>query len=258
MIRHLAGNLSLLRGGSGALLVLLHPLALAGQLWRPLAAKLDGFDILAVDLRGHGESPWDGKPFSIEDMADDLGVTLDVLGLDEISLLGMSMGGSVAMTFAGKYPERVRSLVLADTTAWYGENAPTAWAQRAAKAADTARADQLPFQLDRWFSPGFRESHPDEVDRVCEIFLHTDSHAHAAASVAMGELDARPLLFSVRAKTLVLAGEHDYATPPSMAGELAGAIPGATLEILPALRHLSLVEKPELAETIHRHLTETA
>lgn len=258
MNRHLAGNLSLLRGGSGAPLVLLHPLALAGQLWEPLAARLDGFDVLAVDQRGHGESPWDGKPFSIEDMADDLAVALDVLGLDQVSLLGMSMGGSVAMTFAGKYPGRVRSLVLADTTAWYGENAPGAWAQRAAKAADTPRAEQLPFQLDRWFSPAFRESDPAEVDRVCRIFLRTDSQAHAAASVAMGDLDARPLLPGVRAKTLVLAGEHDYATPPSMAEELANAIPGATLQILPALRHLSLVEKPELAETIRRHLTETA
>ncbi|TNC29060.1 alpha/beta fold hydrolase [Amycolatopsis alkalitolerans] len=254
MNRTHAGTLSLLRGGSGAPFVLLHPLALAGELWRPLAARLDRFDVLTVDLRGHGESEWDGEPFSIEDMAADLAGTLDVLGLDEISLLGMSMGGSVAMTFAGKYPDRVRSLVLADTTAWYGENAATAWAERAGKAAETARPDQLPFQLDRWFSPGFRESGPDEVDRVCEIFLHTDSRVHAAASVAMGALDARPLLPSISANTLVLAGEHDYATPPSMAGDLANAIPGATLEILPGLRHLSLVERPGLVTMIRRFL----
>lgn len=257
MNRQLAGNLSLLRGGSGAPFVLLHPLATAATLWQPLIERLDGFDVLAVDQRGHGESPWDGKQFSIGDMADDLAVALDALGLDQVSLLGMSMGGSVAMTFAGKYPDRVSSLVLADTTAWYGPDAPSTWAQRAEKAAATPRAQQLPFQVDRWFSPEFRDANPTEVDRVCQVFLRTDSQAHAAASIAMGNLDARPLLPSVRAKTLVLVGEHDYATPPSMAEVLAKTIPGATLNVLSDLRHMSLIEEPELAGTIRRHLTES-
>lgn len=257
MIRQRAGTLSVLRAGSGAPLVLLHPLALAAELWRPLAARLPGFDVLAFDLRGHGESTWDGKPFSIEDMAGELGRALDILDLDRIHLLGMSMGGSVAMTFAGKHPDRVRSLVLADATAWYGENARSAWADRAERAAHVPRADQLPFQVERWFSPRFRQAHPDEVDRVCTIFLRTDSAVHAAASSAMGELDARELLPSITARTLVLVGEGDYATPPEMARQLADAIPDARLNILPDLRHLSLIEAPELADTIHRHITET-
>jgi 3-oxoadipate enol-lactonase len=257
MIRQTAGRLSLLRTGSGEPLVLLHPLALAGELWRPLAEKFAGFEVLAVDLRGHGESGWDGQPFSIEDMADDLAESLDTLGLSGIHLAGMSMGGSVAMTLAGKYPGLVRSLVLADTTAWYGENAPSAWAERAERAGNVARAQQLPFQLDRWFSEGFRKTGGEEVERVCRIFLNTDSRAHAAASVAMGNLDARPLLPSIEAATLVLVGEHDYATPPSMAEDLANAIPGATLTVLPDLRHMSLIEQPELAETIRHHIRES-
>jgi 3-oxoadipate enol-lactonase len=256
MNRAQAGALSVLSSGSGEPLVLLHPLALAGELWRPLTANLTGLEVFAVDLRGHGESAWDGKPFTIEDMADDLGRALDALGVGPINLLGMSMGGSVAMTFAGKNPDRVRSLVLADTTAWYGENARSAWAERADRAANVPRADQLAFQVDRWFSPEFREAHPEEVDRVCDIFVRTSSPAHAAASVAMGELDARPLLPSIRARTLVLAGEHDYATPVSMAENLAGTIPGAKLEVLPALRHLSLVEAPELAGRVQQYVRE--
>lgn len=257
MIRQTAGRLSLLRSGSGEPLVLLHPLALAGELWRPLAERFAGFDVLAVDLRGHGESGWDGRPFSIEDMADDLAESLDTLGLRKIHLLGMSMGGSVAMTLAGKHPDLVRSLVLADTTAWYGEDAPAAWAERAERAANVARADQLPFQLDRWFSAGFRETAAEEVERVCGIFRNTNSQVHAAASVAMGNLDARPLLPSVSAATLVLVGEHDYATPPAMAEVLANTIPAAKLAVLPDLRHMSLVEEPELAEMIRHHILES-
>jgi len=251
-----ATRLAYRRWGSGEPLILLHPLALSGELWEPLAETLsDEFDVLAVDLRRHGGSEWDGKPFTIEDLARDLADALDSLGLDKISLLGLSMGGSVAVTFAGLFPGRVRSLVLADTTAWYGEDAVKAWTERAEKARDVPRLKQVPFQLDRWFSPEFRENHAAEADRVVQIFLHTDSEAHGAASVAMGELDSRALLPAVRASTLVLVGEHDYATPPSMAEALAAGITGATLEVLPGLRHMSLIERPALVARIRAHLS---
>jgi 3-oxoadipate enol-lactonase len=253
LVRAAHGPIAVRRQGEGDPVVLLHPLALSGELWRPLAAALgDEFDVLSLDLRGHGASGWDGQPFTIEDMALDVAEVLDALGLGAVGVLGMSMGGSVGVTFAGLFPERVRSLVLADTTAWYGENAVAAWAERAERAAATPRAEQLPFQIDRWFSPAFLERDPVEVERVTRIFLRTDSRAHAAASVAMGALDSRRLLPSVRATTLVMVGEDDYATPPAMAGELAGGIPGATLLLLPGLRHMSLVERPGLSDVVRR------
>lgn len=253
LVRTAHGPMAVRRQGTGDPVVLLHPLAMSGELWEPLAAALsEKFDVLSLDLRGHGASGWDGRPFSIEDMALDVAEVLNALELGAVGMLGMSMGGSVAVTFAGLFPERVRSLVLADTTAWYGENAVTAWAERAQRAAGVPRAEQLPFQIDRWFSPAFLESDPQEVERVTQIFLRTDSKAHAAASIAMGRLDSRRLLPSVRATTLVMVGQEDYATPPAMAGELAGGIPGATLLPLPELRHMSLIERPELADVVRR------
>jgi 3-oxoadipate enol-lactonase len=248
------GHLSVLRWGAGDPIVLLHPLALAGELWTPIAARLTGGAVYAPDLRGHGHSSWDGRPFSIADMATDLAHALDSLGLSSVHLLGMSMGGSVGLTFAGTHPERVRSLVLADTTAWYGPDAVATWEQRAVKAKQTPRPEQLPFQRDRWFSPDWAAQHPDEVRRVCDIFLRTDSAAHAASSLAMGAMDSRELLPKITAPTLVLVGEHDYATPPDMARVLADTIPEATLRVLPDLRHLSLIERPELAGDIRKHM----
>ncbi|HZE30913.1 MAG TPA: alpha/beta fold hydrolase [Actinoallomurus sp.] len=256
MVTTAHGPIAVRRQGTGDPVVLLHPLALSGELWRPLATALsDAFDVLSLDLRGHGASGWDGEPFSIEDMALDVAEVLDALELPSVGMLGMSMGGSVAVTFAGLFPERVGSLVLADTTAWYGDNAVTAWTERARRAAEVPRAEQLPFQVDRWFSPAFRDRNPEEVDRVTKIFLRTDSGAHAAASTAMGRLDSRRLLPAVRASTLVIVGQDDYATPPDMAGELAGGIPGATLVSLPGLRHMALIERPELADVVRRAFT---
>lgn len=248
-------RLALTRQGRGEPLVLLHPLALSGKLWKPLADALSSeFEIFAVDLRGHGRSEWDKKPFTIADMAEDLLGVLAETGLESAHLLGMSMGGSVGLTFAGRHPDRVRTLVLADTTAWYGPDAARQWAERAERARTVPRPDQLPFQRDRWFSERFRDEYPDEVDRVSEIFLRTDSEAHAAASEAMGAMDSRPLLPRITAPTLVLVGEQDYATPPKMARAIADGIPNADLRELDGLRHLSLIEDIGLAREIGAHI----
>jgi 3-oxoadipate enol-lactonase len=249
------GRMAVHTWGAGEPVVLLHPLALSGSLWQPLAEALaDEFAVFAPDQRGCGATSWDGEPFTLPDMAEDLAQALDELAVGPVHLLGMSMGGGVAMSFAARHPERVRSLTLADTTAWYGEDAVTAWAERAAKAVSVPRQQQVTFQVDRWFSEPFTRDHPADVDRVVRIFVATDSNAHGAACVAMGAFDARDRLPSITARTLVLVGEHDYATPPDMAQVLADGVPDADLLVLPGLRHLSLIERPEVAAVLRAHL----
>jgi 3-oxoadipate enol-lactonase len=242
-----SGHLSVVRWGAGEPLILLHPLALAGQLWQPVADRLAGSAaVYAPDLRGHGLSSWNGEPFSIQDMADDLAQAMDTMALPAAHVVGMSMGGSVAIDFAARYPERVKSLVLADTTAWYGPDATTTWTERAQRAILVPRTDQLAFQLDRWFSPEF--SRTVAAQQAADIFLRTRSEAHAAASTAMGAMDSRPLLSSIKAPTLILVGEQDYATPLAMSAVLHEGIEGSTLRVLPGLRHMTLIEQPELAD----------
>lgn len=236
------------RSGTGPPLVLLHPLALSGAVWGAFARLLsDDFDVIAPDARGHGDSGWDGAPFTIDDLADDVAALLGGLGVPAAHVAGMSMGGSTAISLAGRHPARVGGLVLADTTAWYGADAATAWEARAETAVARPRELQVPFQDDRWFTERFRQRNPGEVNRVVSIFLRTSSPAHAAACRAMGAMDSRPLLPGITAPTLVLTGEEDYATPPEMGAAIADGIPGARAEVLPRLRHLSLVEDPGLA-----------
>jgi 3-oxoadipate enol-lactonase len=220
------GTLSAVDEGAGPLVLLLHPLAQSGEFWRPLIDELSTeFRVIAPDARGHGASDWDGKPFSIVDLADDVARLITHLGSGPASVLGMSMGGCTAIALAVRHSELVSRLVLADTTADYGPDKQSAWATRAENAVSKPRPQQLGFQHDRWFSPSFLESDPDEVDRVSRIFLATDSAAHAAASLAMGDYDDSGRLSEINAPTLVLVGEEDYATPPSMAQALGVGIP---------------------------------
>jgi 3-oxoadipate enol-lactonase len=249
------GRIAYGRQGRGDPVVLLHPLALAGGVWSGLAERLSGrYDVVTPDARGHGASSWDGAPFSIDDMADDVVALLDEVGLERAHVVGMSMGGSVAINFAARHPDRVGRLVLADTTAWYGEEAERTWNERADRVLSTSRVDQVPFQVDRWFTDDFRRTQPDKVQQVVAIFLATDSTAHAQACRAMGAMDSRDLLPNITAPTLAIAGEEDYATPPSMGEFVAAYVADGRALTLPGLRHLSLVERPQLDGLVTAHL----
>lgn len=245
------GRFAYRRSGRGKPFVLVHPLALNSRLWEPALAELQpGHDLVMVDTRGHGESTWDGQPYAIADVASDLAALLDALRIDRCAVLGMSMGGCVAMTFAARHASRVDRLVLCDTTAWYGEDAPTKWQERASAALTKTRDEQLPFQRDRWFSEAFRESRPDVVEHAADVFRSTDRAAHAAACGALGAFDLRGEIGAIRARTLVVTGEEDYATPPAMGRDLANGIPGARFELARGVRHMALLESAALRRDV--------
>lgn len=249
------GRLYYSRRGSGAPVLLMHPLALSGAVWGEFGDRLaKRFDVIALDARGHGNSTWSGRPFTVADLADDAWAVIDALGLAAVGVVGMSMGGSIALHLAAAHPERVGRLFLADTTAWYGADAPRTWSERADRVLAQPRPEQVPFQVDRWFTPSFPGRHPTVVRSVVRLFLATDSAVHASACRALGAMDTRPHLGAITAPTVVVTGQQDYATPPEMAEAIVHGVPNARADVLPGLRHLSLIERPELAELVMAHL----
>jgi 3-oxoadipate enol-lactonase len=245
---HFAGD-----GAPGVLA--LHPLALSGAVWNGVgdgaAARLG---LMGLDARGHGDSPWDGKPFTVEDMADDAAAVIEATAPGPVGVIGLSMGGSTALVLAARRPDLVSRVVLANASACYGPDRIERWAERAHLAEFKPREQQLEFQRDRWFGTAFREAHPETVSRVCDIFLRTTGAAHAAACRALGGLDATDQLGKITAPAVVVVGSEDYATPPAMARAIAAGIPGAELMMLEGARHMSLVERPSAWARIEAHL----
>jgi 3-oxoadipate enol-lactonase len=234
------------RSPGGPRMVLIHSLALDGSIWDGVASRLsDQAEILTYDCRGHGRSDRRAGSFTTELFARDLAELLDHVGWQTAAVAGCSMGGCVAQAFAGLYPLRVSAVGLIDTTAWYGEDAPKNWRERAATARSKGLASMGEFQATRWFGDHFRATHPELVKATIKIFLANDVDCYAATCVMLGDADLRHYLPALRMPVAVIVGEEDHATPVLMAQELHEAIQDSTLTIIHGARHLAPVECPE-------------
>ncbi len=228
-------------------IVLLHSLAMDHAFWIPVVEKLAGAaEVLAVDCRGHGLSDKPPGPYTVELFADDLAAVMDDAGWPKALIAGCSMGGCVALAFAHAYPERVAALGLIDTTAYYGDDAPTAWEERAQKAAEGGMEKLIGFQKSRWFSDAFREAHPEVLEAAINVFLANDIPAYGETCRMLGACDLRAAMPKFNIPTRIIVGEEDYAAPVAMAEAMRDAIEGATLLVIDKARHLTPLEVPEL------------
>lgn len=231
-------------GPAGApLLVLSNSLGTTAEMWAPQMSGLTAhFRVLRYEQRGHGATPAPPGPYRIDDLGLDLIDLLDHLGEPSASLLGLSLGGMVALWVAANRPERVDRLVLAATSAYLPP--AQAWADRAVKVRSDGAGSLYDALLGRWFVPGFVDDHPDVARCVASMLGAADPEGYAGCCEAIGGLDQRSSLAAVRAPTLVIAGADDPVTPPPMALELAQGIAGSALVVLAGAAHLVNVASP--------------
>jgi 3-oxoadipate enol-lactonase len=227
-------------------MVLIHSLALDASMWDGVVSRLArDAEVLTYDCRGHGQSGRKACCFTTESFAQDLAGLLDHVGWQAAVIAGCSMGGCVAQAFAGLYPARVQGLGLIDTTAWYGEDAPKQWRERATAARAKGLAGLINFQVTRWFTDAFRAAQPELVHRTTRLFLANDVDCYAASCEMLGRADLRSDLPKLRMPVSVIVGEEDYATPVAASRYLHDAIAGSVLTIIPGARHLTPIERPE-------------
>jgi 3-oxoadipate enol-lactonase len=236
-------------------LVLIHSLALDRSVWDGVVQCVaPDAEILAYDCRGHGRSDRRASAFTAELFARDLAELLDHIGWQSAAIAGCSMGGCVALAFAGLYPARAAALGLIDTTAWYGPDAPAKFRERAEAARAKGMQGLIDFQVTRWFSDAFRAAHPEVLQRTTTIYVANDFECYAASCALLGDVDVRAHLSGLRMPVAIVVGEEDYATPVEMARQLHEAIPGSTLDVLPRARHLTPIEHADAIAEMLRNL----
>jgi 3-oxoadipate enol-lactonase len=231
--------------GGGPWLTFIHQLAGDHSVWDQMAGYFrNDFTVLRYDLRGHGGTAVSPEEFTIDNLADDLAELLDKLGAPSTHVVGLSIGGMVAQTFAVNHADKVNSLTVVGAPAFIPEDARPGFAQRAASVRETGVASIVDPTLERWLTPEFRRAHPEVVEQIGETIARTPPEGFARAAQAVSRFDVRDKLASIHARTLVVAGEHDSGTPPAQSKVIADTVKGAQFESLDAA-HLSPVEQSQ-------------
>jgi pimeloyl-ACP methyl ester carboxylesterase len=209
-----------------------------------------GYFVIRFDNRDVGLSTWfdglapDPPPYSLVDMADDAAGLLDALGIRAAHVVGASMGGMIAQTFAITHPERTLTLVsIMSTTGDRSVGQPTPEALAALMAprpATREEAIELGVKVSLVVgSPGYPQEEQRERDRVGASFdraFNPQGFARQFAAIN-AQPDRTQALGNVRVPTLVIHGAADPLVTPSGGQATADAIPGAQLKLLPGMGH---------------------
>jgi 3-oxoadipate enol-lactonase len=246
--------------GQGDAVLFLHGMGCDGTDWAPQITALSGqYRCIAIDHRGHGESDRVvGDGFSISGFAADVLGVLDHLGVSAAHVVGLSMGGMVSQRIALDAPERVLTLTLLDTFARPGPLGESMGAMAEEIEKGDLDAFAAGFQA-MMFASLTTTTKPEVIERFQAQFRANTPACLAWDIRAAASFDVLEDLGGIRAPTLVCCGAEDNLTPPNQAEEIAAAIPGARLEIIPDAGHFSNIENaPLVNELLAKHFATEA
>lgn len=224
--------------------LLLHPIGLDRTTWDHLPIE----DVLSVDLPGHGNAP----RADMQGLGEVADVVLDMVPAtaEPLDLVGLSLGGMVALHAALRHPGRVRSIVVACALA----ATPTeVMIERATKTELVGMRGMTSSMISRWFSQ-------DTIETRSELIANTERHLLADDPTVIAHYwrlisthDVRAQLRRMSVPTTVIAGLADVSVPPAAARELAAGIPHARFVELPGAHMLHLESPRAFADAVDRH-----
>jgi len=225
-------------------LVLGNSLGTSAEVWdRQVPALSKKFTLVRYELPGHGgSSAWPGS-YTIAELGAGVLALLDALGIERAGYCGISLGGMVGMWLAANAPQRIAALGLVCTAAHLPPAA--SWRERAERVRSAGLASVSAAVTNRWFTPAYAALAPEVVARFRAGLERTDPQGYAGCCEAIADMDLRPDLPAITARTLVIAGAEDPATPPEYGAFIASQIAGARLEVIPGAAHMAAVSAPD-------------
>lgn len=217
----------------------------------------DTYRVVVFDARGSGQSEGKGT-FSHEQWAADIDGLREWIGAEQVIMAGGSYGGFMAMEYATRYPDRVRAMVLRDTSP---DNSHEEKALANALATTRVKLDRE--KLDRIFDGTVRDNDdlrdcwreilplydyvydPDAVEKKVEATPYRYEAHNYAFGVNIPNYDLKPVLPRVTAPTLITVGRTDWITPVACSELIASLIPGSRLVVFEKSGHSPQIEEAE-------------
>ena len=205
---------------------------------------------IALDHRDTGDSDEVIEAYTISDLADDAATVLKALGVQRVHIVGISLGGFVALQFALRYPELVDKLVLTSTSAGGSTHVPPSEemmemlgrSREGVEIGELARKNYASIM-----APGYAESHPEDLERIAEIARYRPQSpaAYLRQLQAGMTYDVAQQLDRISIPTLVIHGELDPLVPVENGRYLAQNIKEARLILYPHVGHIPIIECAE-------------
>jgi 3-oxoadipate enol-lactonase len=234
--------------GDGPLLVFLHGIGGNRTNWRAqLPSFARHFKAVAWDARGYGASDDYAGSLAFDDFVEDLRRVIEWFDAPRAHLVGLSMGGRIAMRFALTYPEKVTTLTLVDTHEGFESFTP----EKRREFVETRRAPLLSGKTPADIAPVVARSlagpkaRPEHVQQLIDSIsaLHQESYLKSleatVAQVTVGDIS------KIAAPAHFIVGADDPLTPPALHHEMAAKMGGAPVTVIPDAGHLSNIEQPE-------------
>ena len=232
--------------GTGSLAVLIHGYPLDHTVWLDqLSGLADMRSVVAVDLPGYGMSERvTGQPLTMEGLAEDIAGLIDALGFAQADIVGLSMGGYVALALWEAHPTVVRTLVLVDTKA--GADSEEGKAGREAQAQAVVAEGRAPLAA-KLVGALLAPAH--DLAAAARLRTMVESTPVETIVGSLRGMAARPdrteLLPTIGVPTLVISGEEDALIPALDSHEMSTAITGSEFVVIPGAGHLGPIERPD-------------
>ncbi len=230
----------------GDVVVLLGSIATTHEIWeKQIPALARDHRVIALDHLGHGRSPRSGAApgeTTIDDLASAVLSTLDGLGVERFTVVGLSLGGALAQYLAATSPRVERAVICATATFLGGEER---WRERTAIAREQGVQALADGMVENWFTGPFRAAHPDDVERVRQMILGIDPEGFAQNGDALATWDFAARLPEITVPVLTVAGKDDPSTGPDELQKIAAGVSGPVDSVvLEPGSHQVAVENP--------------
>ena len=229
-------------GGNGVPVVFMHAATGSSRVWdfQIPAFTAAGYRVIAFDRRGFGRTTLAPGGVQPGTAADDLHALMDQLKIDRPHLVGTAAGGFVSVDYALSFPQRLRSLVIANSIGGVQDEDYLELGRRIRPPAFNA----LPADV-RELGPSYRASNPDGTRRWLELERTNRSEGPPPPAQTMRNRITFALVETIRTPTLLLTGGADLYAPPPVMQLFVKRIKGSESVVVPEAGHSTYWEQPE-------------